>query len=65
MLLIPIADLSKNFTLFFVAWVTLIAMGSYRSPAVALMPDLTQRSYAVRNAVINLMGAVGEFLLWP
>ena len=44
MLLIPIADLSKNFTLFFVALgVTLIAMGSYRSPAVALMPDLTPK----------------------
>jgi maltose/moltooligosaccharide transporter len=61
MLLIPIADLSKNFTLFFVALgVTLIAMGSYRSPAVALMPDLTPKELrSTGNAVINLMGAVG------
>ena len=63
MLLIPIADLSKNFTLFFVALgVTLIAMGSYRSPAVALMPDLTPKELrSTGNAVINLMGAVGNF----
>jgi Na+/melibiose symporter-like transporter len=38
----------------------LIAMGTYRSPAVSLMPELTPaplRSKA--NAVINLMGTVG------
>jgi maltose/moltooligosaccharide transporter len=38
----------------------LVSMGTYRSPAVALMPDLTPpplRSKA--NAIINLMGALG------
>ncbi|MBP3710723.1 MAG: MFS transporter [Treponema sp.] len=38
----------------------LVAMGLYRSPAVALMPDLTSaplRSKA--NAIINLMGSFG------
>lgn len=38
----------------------LIAMGTYRSPAVSLMPELTPaplRSKA--NAIINLMGTVG------
>ena len=38
----------------------LIAMGSYRSPAVALMPDVTPKPLRSRaNAIINLMGAVG------
>ncbi|MEG0900895.1 MAG: MFS transporter, partial [Clostridia bacterium] len=40
--LLPIADKSRNLTLFVVArGVLLIAMGMYRSPAVALMPDVT------------------------
>ena len=35
-------------------------MGLYRSPAVALMPDLTPKPLRSKgNAVINLMGAVG------
>ena len=41
----------------------LIAMGTYRSPAVALMPDVTPKPLRSRaNAVINLMGAVGGVL---
>ena len=61
MIMIPIADLNKNFTLFFVSLgLLLIAMSSYRSPAVALMPDLTPKELRSKgNAVINLMGAVG------
>ena len=40
--------------------VLLIAMGLYRSPAVALMPDLTPKPLTSKgNAIINLMGAVG------
>ena len=43
-------------TLFFL----LIAMGTYRSPAVALMPDLTPKPLTSKgNAIINLMGAIG------
>ena len=35
-------------------------MGTYRSPAVALMPDVTPKPLRSRaNAIINLMGAVG------
>ncbi|MFR6589217.1 MAG: MFS transporter [Gallintestinimicrobium sp.] len=35
-------------------------MGLYRSPAVALMPDLTPKPLRGQaNAIINLMGAVG------
>ena len=40
--------------------ILLIFMGSYRSPAVALMPDVTPKPLRSKgNAVINLMGAVG------
>lgn len=61
MLLLPYADAMKNMWLFIVALgLTLIAMASYRSPAVALMPDLTPKPLrSAGNAVINLMGAVG------
>ena len=61
MMLIPISDNTVNFPLFFIALgITLIAMGTYRSPAVALMPDLTPKPLRSKaNAVINLMGAVG------
>ena len=41
----------------------LVAMGTYRSPAVALMPDITPKPLRSRaNAIINLMGAVGGVL---
>ena len=41
----------------------LISMGTYRSPAVALMPDVTPKPLRSKgNAIINLMGAVGGIL---
>ena len=41
----------------------LITMGIYRSPAVALMPDITPKPLRSKaNAIINLMGAVGGVL---
>lgn len=41
----------------------LIAMGTYRSPAVALMPDCTPKPLRSKgNAVINLMGALGGII---
>ncbi|MBR6452289.1 MAG: MFS transporter [Lachnospiraceae bacterium] len=41
----------------------LIAMGTYRSPAVALMPDVTIKPLRSKaNAIINLMGAVGGII---
>ena len=41
----------------------LIAMGTYRSPAVALMPDVTPKPLRSKgNAIINLMGAVGGLI---
>ncbi|MDL2302008.1 MFS transporter [Lachnospiraceae bacterium OttesenSCG-928-D06] len=61
MMIQPYADRQKNQFLFIaVLFCTLLAMGLYRSPAVALMPDLTPNEHRSRaNAIINLMGAVG------
>lgn len=60
-IIIPIAEHIKNFTLFIIALgVILIAMASYRSPAVALMPDVTPKPLRSKaNAIINLMGTLG------
>ena len=62
MMLLPFADSTHNLALFVAALgLTLIAMAMYRSPAVALMPDLTPKPLrSGANAVINLMGAVGS-----
>lgn len=61
MMFIPFANKTHNFLLFFISLgVVLIAMGSYRSPAVALMPDVTPKPLRSKaNAVINLMGTLG------
>ncbi len=61
MTIIPYADNTRNFPLFFISLATvLLAMGTYRSPAVALMPDLTPKPLRSKaNALVNLMGAVG------
>ena len=61
MMLLPFADGRQSLGLFVAAlFATLLSMGLYRSPAVALMPDLTPNHLRSRaNAVINLMGAVG------
>ncbi len=61
LMLLPVADRSGNFVLFVTAlFMLLVSMGLYRSPAVALMPDLTPNKLRSKgNAVINLMGAVG------
>lgn len=43
---------------------TLISMATFRSPAVALMPDVTVKPLRSKaNAVINLMGTVGGILV--
>ena len=60
-MILPFADNSKNLVLFVTGlFALLICMGTYRSPAVALMPDLTPKPLRSKaNAIINLMGAVG------
>lgn len=61
MLILPFADKAVNLPLFVGAlFGVLVSMGLYRSPAVALMPDLTPNHLRSKaNAVINLLGAVG------
>lgn len=42
----------------------LVAMGTFRSPAVALMPDVTVKPLRSKgNAVINLMGSAGGVIV--
>lgn len=53
----------KLFAFIFLLALLLIAMGTYRSPAVALMPDVTPKPLRSKgNAIINLMGAVGGII---
>ena len=61
LMILPFAQSTLNLPLFIGAlFLLLISMGTYRSPAVALMPDLTPKPLRSKaNAVINLMGAVG------
>lgn len=61
LMLLPIADRTGHLVWFvLLLFALLLSMGLYRSPAVALMPDLTPNRLRSRaNAIINLMGAVG------
>lgn len=68
MLMLPLIDNSffadpkqaKEVLFIIVLGCLLVAMGTYRSPAVALMPDCTPKPLRSKaNAIINLMGAVG------
>ncbi|MBQ1896023.1 MAG: MFS transporter, partial [Clostridia bacterium] len=71
MVLIPLIDNSyfanpsagKKILFIAVLGALLVAMGTYRSPAVALMPDLTPMAKrSLGNAIINLMGAIGGII---
>ncbi len=61
MMFIPLAEQIESLALFITMLaILLIAMATYRSPAVALMPDVTPKPLRSKgNAIINLMGAVG------
>ncbi len=71
MMLLPLLDnmyFASHSTVAFVLFIVvlgmlLVAMGIYRSPAVALMPDVTPKPLRSKgNAVINLMGTVGGII---
>lgn len=71
MIMIPLIDnsyyenptMAKEALFIGVLGALLVAMGTYRSPAVALMPDITPKPLRSKaNAVINLMGALGGVL---
>lgn len=57
----PIADNSRNLAMFMImTGLVLLFMSVFRSPAVALMPDITPKPLRSKaNAIINLMGTVG------
>lgn len=64
LMIIPYANNIENFLLFNIALaIVLLATASYRSPAVALMPDLTPKPLRSKaNAIINLMGTLGAVI---
>lgn len=66
MLMLPLAFSLRNIPLFFVGIVgVLISTSIYRSPAVALMPDVTPKPFRSKgNAVINLMGTIGIMVVY-
>ena len=57
-------DPSALITFIAVLFVLLLSMATFRTPAVALMPDVTPRPLRSKaNAVINLMGTIGGSLI--
>lgn len=64
MMLLPLARRINSLPMFFtVLMLVLVSMSLYRSPAVALMPDVTPKPLrSPANAIINLMGTVGGVL---
>lgn len=64
MMLVPVANNIASLPLFIVGLgLTLLFMATYRSPAVALMPDVTPKPLRSKgNAIINLTGVVGNML---
>lgn len=65
MMLIPVANGMASLPLFVAGLgLTLFFMATYRSPAVALMPDVTPKPLRSKgNAIINLTGVVGSLLI--
>ncbi|MFV0413019.1 MAG: MFS transporter [Oscillospiraceae bacterium] len=65
MLLLPLADRNNSLPLFVLGLaLALLFMATYRSPAVALMPDVTIKPLRSKgNAIINLMGALGGLII--
>ncbi len=64
-LILPFANQTRNLALFVVGLaVVLFSMATFRSPAVALMPDVTPKPLRSKaNAIINLTGTVGGILM--
>jgi len=60
---VPFVAQTNIIVLAIVLLVIMVAMNFYRSPAVALMPDITPKPLRARgNAIINIMGGVGTGL---
>ncbi len=65
LMVIPFSVEASNLWMFIIGlFFVLIALSTYRSPAVALMPDVTAKPLRSKgNALINLMGAIGGTLV--
>lgn len=63
--LMPVAVSARNLVLYVITLGgALLSMATYRSPAVALMPDVTPKPLRSKaNAIINLAGTVGGILM--
>src|SRR6056297_2818575 len=62
-MMIPFAKLSNIFWLILVVIIMNIAMAIFRSPVIALMPDIVpSRDRSKANGVINFMGGFGSLL---
>lgn len=60
---IPLFENGSLLTIAILLLLIIVAMNVYRSPAVALMPDITPKPLRGRgNAVINIMGGIGTGL---
>ncbi|MFI3167337.1 MAG: MFS transporter [Bacillota bacterium] len=62
---VPISVSANSILMFFFAIMAiLVVMSTYRSPAVALMPDVTPPHLRSKgNAIINLMGTIGGTII--
>ena len=65
MFFMPFAANHKNLVLFIASlFLALVAMSTFRSPAVSLMPDVTPKPLRSKgNAIINLLGSVGGLIV--
>ncbi len=65
MCVVPFAVSAGSMLMFFFAvMVILVVMSTYRSPAVALMPDVTPPHLRSKgNAIINFMGTIGGTII--
>ncbi len=65
MMFMPFAAGRENLVLFIAAlFLSLLAMSTFRSPAVSLMPDVTPKPLRSKgNAIINLLGSVGGLIV--
>lgn len=61
LMVVPISVSQQNIWMFIIGlFFVLFALSTYRSPAVALMPDVTPKPLRSKgNAIINFMGAIG------
>lgn len=65
-ILIPFANITQNLGLMMLTVIFMnLAMALYRTPVIALMPDITPSKYRSHaNGIINFMGGAGALLVY-